>query len=61
MPEPARNPDRLPEWVEDIASGTLAGFGQTLVGHPLDTIKVRLQGTRSLELYNGRMTSLRPR
>ena len=27
------------------------------MGHPLDTIKVRLQGTRSLELYNGRMTS----
>lgn len=28
--------------VKDIASGTVAGFAQVLVGHPLDTIKTRL-------------------
>jgi solute carrier family 25 carnitine/acylcarnitine transporter 20/29 len=29
--------------LKDIASGTFGGFAQVLVGHPLDTIKVRLQ------------------
>lgn len=33
----------LGEALRDIASGTFGGFAQVLAGHPLDTIKVRLQ------------------
>jgi len=29
--------------IKDIASGTMGGVAQVLSGHPLDTIKVRLQ------------------
>ena len=28
--------------VQDLTAGTLAGAGQLVVGHPFDTIKVRL-------------------
>lgn len=30
-------------WARDIFAGTVAGINVTLVGHPLDTLKVRLQ------------------
>ena len=34
----------------DILAGTAAGIAQVAVGHPLDTLKVRLQ-TQSRALY----------
>ena len=34
--------NQSPPWVKDIIAGTLAGFGQTAIGHPFDTVKVRL-------------------
>jgi len=36
--------------LKDIFAGTVAGIGQCFVGHPLDTIKVRLQTSSK---YNG--------
>jgi len=46
-----------PQWLmaaKDIIGGTIGGFGLCLVGHPFDTMKVRLQ-TQSVTnpLYNG--------
>jgi solute carrier family 25 carnitine/acylcarnitine transporter 20/29 len=40
--------------IRDICAGTLAGINVTLIGHPFDTLKVRLQ-TQSVEnpLYKG--------
>jgi len=38
----------------DVISGTLGGIGVTFIGHPFDTIKVRLQTQSSKTLvYNG--------
>ncbi|CAM9388823.1 unnamed protein product, partial [Discosporangium mesarthrocarpum] len=34
--------------IKDILAGTVAGFAQVAVGHPLDTIKVRLQTQSSV-------------
>ncbi|CAM9299290.1 unnamed protein product [Ascophyllum nodosum] len=34
--------------LKDIMSGTVAGFAQVAVGHPLDTVKVRLQTQSSI-------------
>ncbi|CAM9970834.1 unnamed protein product, partial [Phaeothamnion confervicola] len=40
--------------LKDIVSGTVAGFAQVVVGHPLDTIKVRLQTQSSTNpVYSG--------
>ncbi|CAN0035697.1 unnamed protein product [Pylaiella littoralis] len=40
--------------LKDIMSGTVAGFAQVAVGHPLDTIKVRLQTQSSVNPeFNG--------
>jgi len=33
--------------LQDIGAGTVGGIGAVLVGHPLDTIKVRLQTSRT--------------
>ena len=33
----------MTDYLKDIASGTVAGIAQTIAGHPLDTVKVRLQ------------------
>jgi solute carrier family 25 carnitine/acylcarnitine transporter 20/29 len=44
----------------DILAGTIAGINATLVGHPFDTIKVRLQTQpRENPLYNGVMDCIR--
>lgn len=42
------------KFAKDVAAGTCGGVAVTLVGHPFDTLKVRLQ-TQSMEkpLYNG--------
>ena len=43
--------------VKDILSGTVGGFAQVAVGHPLDTIKTRMQmqGQPGAEVYKGMM------
>jgi len=50
-------PKRDPQWLmalKDIMGGTVGGFGLCLVGHPFDTMKIRLQ-TQSFEnpMYKG--------
>jgi len=37
-----QNGFKLPPSVKDILSGTMGGIAQTIAGHPLDTVKVRL-------------------
>ena len=40
--------------MKDILSGTVGGIAQIIVGHPLDTIKVRLQTQcATIPVYNG--------
>ncbi len=40
--------------IKDILSGTAAGFAQVAAGHPLDTIKVRLQTQSATNpMFNG--------
>ena len=34
--------------VKNLLSGTVGGAAQTIVGHPLDTVKVRLQTTQGV-------------
>ena len=34
--------------MNEFIAGAVSGFGQTLVGHPFDTVKVRLQNNVSL-------------
>jgi len=50
-------PKRKPQWLiaaKDIAGGTVGGFGLCLVGHPFDTMKIRLQTQPSVNpMYNG--------
>jgi len=43
--------------VKDILSGTVGGFAQVAVGHPLDTVKTRMQmqGQPGAEVYSGMM------
>jgi solute carrier family 25 carnitine/acylcarnitine transporter 20/29 len=51
-PNPPNN--HLKSVVADIAAGTLAGINVTLVGHPFDTLKVRLQTQpQSSKVYTG--------
>mmetsp|Transcript_1244 Transcript_1244/g.1384 ORF Transcript_1244/g.1384 Transcript_1244/m.1384 type:complete len:298 (-) Transcript_1244:194-1087(-) len=42
-------PDSVIHAATDIGSGTFGGISQVLVGHPLDTIKVRLQATNEFK------------
>ena len=37
----------------DLASGTVGGLVSTVVGHPLDTVRVRLQAGNSLGMVGG--------
>jgi hypothetical protein len=41
--------------LKDILSGTVGGFAQVAVGHPLDTVKTRMQmqGQAGAEVYKG--------
>eukprot|EP01112_Ceratiomyxa_fruticulosa_P020775 TRINITY_DN7172_c0_g1_i1.p1 TRINITY_DN7172_c0_g1~~TRINITY_DN7172_c0_g1_i1.p1 ORF type:complete len:301 (+),score=46.79 TRINITY_DN7172_c0_g1_i1:874-1776(+) len=48
---PPPKQDYLTLALKDIAAGSIGGVAQVIVGHPLDTLKVRLQ-TQS-ELYSG--------
>ena len=38
--------------VQDILSGTAGGIAQVLVGHPLDTVKVRMQAQEGANMVS---------
>ncbi|CAG8502026.1 924_t:CDS:2 [Paraglomus occultum] len=42
----------MPTWIQQATAGTIAGLAQVCVGHPFDTIKVRLQTQPNPPLYN---------
>jgi len=55
-----------PRWpcAQDLAAGTVAGAAQLLVGHPFDTIKVKLQSQPALApgaapVYTGALDATR--
>eukprot|EP00124_Ichthyophonus_hoferi_P003431 Ihof_evm5s296 gene=Ihof_evmTU5s296 len=43
----------------DLMGGTIGGIFQVLIGHPLDTIKVRLQHQGTNRIYKGTLDCLR--
>jgi solute carrier family 25 carnitine/acylcarnitine transporter 20/29 len=49
--------------MKDIISGTMGGFAQVIAGHPLDTVKVRLQnqveGVGQTKQFNGTLDTFR--
>ncbi|KAJ1732080.1 hypothetical protein LPJ61_002219 [Coemansia biformis] len=49
----------VPRAVGDFAAGTMGGWAQVVVGHPFDTIKVRMQTQPSPPIYRGGMDCLR--
>ncbi|KAJ2771266.1 hypothetical protein IWQ57_002291 [Coemansia nantahalensis] len=49
----------VPRAVGDFAAGTVGGWAQVVVGHPFDTIKVRMQTQPSPPIYRGGMDCLR--
>ncbi|KAI7903338.1 mitochondrial carrier domain-containing protein [Cokeromyces recurvatus] len=49
----------IPKLAQDLIAGTVGGWAQVVVGHPADTIKVRLQTQPSPPIYNGAMDCIR--
>ncbi|KAJ2777039.1 hypothetical protein H4R18_005355 [Coemansia javaensis] len=49
----------VPRAVGDFAAGTMGGWAQVVVGHPFDTIKVRMQTQPTPPIYSGGMDCLR--
>jgi len=46
--------------LKEIGAGTCAGIAQVAVGHPFDTIKVRMQNqTHEMKFFNGSIDCLR--
>lgn len=41
--QPPRSSSKLVQVAKDVFAGTMGGISVTMVGHPFDTIKVRLQ------------------
>ena len=41
------------ETIRDLTAGTFGGMLQAITGHPLDTIKVRIQSQNKNALFNG--------
>jgi hypothetical protein len=41
--QPPQSTSRLVQVAKDVFAGTMGGIAVTMVGHPFDTIKVRLQ------------------
>ncbi|GAB5592025.1 hypothetical protein Unana1_06925 [Umbelopsis nana] len=41
----------IPKFAQDIIAGTIGGWAQVVVGHPFDTIKVRMQTQPSPPIY----------
>lgn len=58
-------PSRLEEVGKDLTAGTMAGIAQLLVGHPFDTVKVKLQSQMAglipgqTPKYNGALDAVR--
>ncbi|KAJ2120661.1 hypothetical protein IW147_004898 [Coemansia sp. RSA 720] len=49
----------VPRAVGDFVAGTMGGWAQVVVGHPFDTIKVRMQTQPNPPIYSGGMDCLR--
>ncbi|KAI9281290.1 mitochondrial carrier domain-containing protein [Umbelopsis sp. AD052] len=41
----------IPKFAQDVIAGTIGGWAQVVVGHPFDTIKVRMQTQPSPPVY----------
>ncbi|KAL7316818.1 hypothetical protein PS15m_003259 [Mucor circinelloides] len=49
----------IPKLAQDLIAGTIGGWAQVAVGHPPDTIKVRLQTQPTPPIYSGAMDCVR--
>ncbi|CAO3655280.1 unnamed protein product [Mucor fragilis] len=49
----------VPKIAQDLIAGTIGGWAQVVVGHPPDTIKVRLQTQPTPPIYSGAMDCVR--
>ncbi|KAJ1878815.1 hypothetical protein LPJ57_003195 [Coemansia sp. RSA 486] len=49
----------VPKAIGEFAAGTMGGWAQVVVGHPFDTIKVRMQTQPHPPIYSGGMDCLR--
>ncbi|KAI8319144.1 mitochondrial carrier [Martensiomyces pterosporus] len=49
----------VPKALGEFFAGTMGGWAQVVVGHPFDTIKVRMQTQPSPPIYSGSMDCLR--
>ncbi|KAI7897080.1 mitochondrial carrier domain-containing protein [Mucor mucedo] len=49
----------IPKLAQDLIAGTIGGWAQVVVGHPADTIKVRLQTQPSPPIYSSAMDCVR--
>ncbi|KAK4510808.1 serine/threonine-protein phosphatase 2A 56 kDa regulatory subunit delta isoform [Mucor velutinosus] len=49
----------IPKLAQDLIAGTIGGWAQVIVGHPPDTIKVRLQTQPTPPIYSGAMDCVR--
>ncbi|KAI8639562.1 mitochondrial carrier domain-containing protein [Parasitella parasitica] len=49
----------IPKLAQDLVAGTIGGWAQVVVGHPPDTIKVRLQTQPSPPIYSSAMDCVR--
>ncbi|KAF1804169.1 mitochondrial carrier domain-containing protein [Mucor lusitanicus] len=49
----------IPKLAQDLIAGTIGGWAQVVVGHPPDTIKVRLQTQPNPPIYSGAMDCVR--
>ncbi|KAJ2964688.1 hypothetical protein NQZ79_g461 [Umbelopsis isabellina] len=49
----------VPKFAQDIIAGTIGGWAQVVVGHPFDTIKVRMQTQPNPPVYNNAVDCFR--
>ncbi|KAJ1987377.1 hypothetical protein GGI25_005782 [Coemansia spiralis] len=49
----------VPKAIGQFAAGTMGGWAQVVVGHPFDTIKVRMQTQPNPPIYSGSMDCVR--
>ncbi|KAI8376307.1 mitochondrial carrier domain-containing protein [Radiomyces spectabilis] len=49
----------IPKVAQDLVAGTVGGWAQVVVGHPFDTLKVRLQTQPSPPIYRNAMDCFR--
>ncbi|ORX69420.1 mitochondrial carrier [Linderina pennispora] len=55
----AEKKEVVPKAIGEFIAGTMGGWAQVVVGHPFDTIKVRMQTQPSPPLYTSSMDCLR--